>query len=186
MGLILLRHPKIKAFEGVCYGHTDCLPDPETFKAAVEGASVSLKPLLDSETVQWCSSPLLRCSRFSTALAQGLSAAVPRVSGLLMEMNFGAWENLAWESIERGQLDAWAADPWHFKPGGKESVSQLLQRWREFKREHLASKNQIQGLSVVVTHAGVIRMALLDAKQITEQEMWTYPVPYATPVELLP
>jgi alpha-ribazole phosphatase len=166
----------------LCYGQTDCLPDEDTFSASIDSASAALKGLLKGQAAQWYSSPLLRCANFSLALASDLSAEIPVVSARLLEMNFGSWENLAWSDIERAQLDAWAKDPWHFKPGGLESVSDLLARWRAFKQE-IGLKAEA-GVTVVVTHAGIIRMALLDAKIISEQDMWTYSVPYATPIDL--
>ncbi len=182
MKLILLRHPKINAAEGLCYGQTDCLPDEDTFSASIGLAFGALQGLLKGRTAQWYSSPLLRCANFSQALASKMSAVTPLISTRLLEMNFGSWENQAWSDIERAQLDAWAQDPWHFKPGGAESVSDLMGRWKAFKQE--LEFQPEGGVTVVVTHAGIIRMALLDAKIISEQHMWTYSVPYATPIDL--
>lgn len=97
----------------------------------------------------------------------------------LREMNFGEWQGLSWREIEQ-KFPATARN-WleHFPegrvPGGegfpafKDRVSGEL--------EWIASKNRGRCV-VVVTHAGVIRIALASASGIPEREIFRDPLPH--------
>ena len=69
-------------------------------------------------------------------------------------MDFGRWEGLRWDDVDRAALDQWAADPLHFRPPGGESASMLLERVAAF-----VADRAWQPL-VIVTHGGVIRAML--------------------------
>ena len=69
-------------------------------------------------------------------------------------MNFGLWEGRPWEAIPRAELDAWAADGAGYAPPGGESPRALQRRALDF----VAGLDAPQ--SVIVTHAGVIRVLL--------------------------
>jgi alpha-ribazole phosphatase len=99
------------------------------------------------------SSPSLRCLEFAEALALPRK---PRVAEQLLEMSFGAWEGKCWDSIERRELDAWAADVWGYRPGGGESADMVAARWNCWFQGVHAAANDV----VAITHAGVIRVAL--------------------------
>jgi alpha-ribazole phosphatase len=77
-----------------------------------------------------------------------------------MEMDFGSWEGLDWDAVPRAELDAWALDVWHYRPGGRESASMVALRWRRWSTA--LRRSGIEG-AVAVTHAGLIRVALLSA-----------------------
>ena len=74
----------------------------------------------------------------------------------LMEMDFGAWEGVAWSGIPRAEIDAWAADPTGYRPGGGECVEDVLRRIRR-AWTGIASAAET---TLVVTHAGPIRCLL--------------------------
>ncbi len=74
----------------------------------------------------------------------------------LREMDFGAWENRPWAGIPRAEIDAWAADPLRYRPGGGESVAQVLARVRRAWTGIGSSADT----TLVVTHAGPIRCLL--------------------------
>lgn len=168
MELILLRHPPVQAANR-CYGRLDLPVAPEALQHAV------------AQLQQWrgavvYSSPAQRCLQ----LAQQLAPA-PIIWPELQELDFGAWEGKCWDEIERAELDAWAADIWHYRPGGGENAADLRQRWQSVCR-----RLQDSGLAqaVVVSHAGLIRMALADSGLIDEAQRWQATIAYNHPYRL--
>ncbi len=147
MRLLLIRHPAPAIAPNTCYGSSDI----ETDSSALADALMSLKPALLREAGPIHSSPLRRC----TALASALHAAPPMLDARLAEMDFGAWELRAWDDIPRAEIDAWAADPIGYAPGGGETVLQVATRVADFLDE---LKRQREGAAIVVCHAGTIRL----------------------------
>lgn len=168
MKLTLLRHPPIQA-EGRCYGRLDIPLTPNVLHDALDG-------LQDLQGMTVYSSPASRCLQ----LAQHLSP-YPIIWPELQELDFGTWEGKNWDDIDRRELDAWAADIWHYQPGGGESAAGLRERWG-IARYRL----QQTGLphAVVISHAGLIRMALVEAGHIAEDQRWFAPIAHATPYVL--
>ena len=148
MALILIRHTKPDVAEGTCYGRTD-LDVAGSFAAE---ARLVLEQV--PEIVRIVSSPLRRCTRLAEFIAtdRGLDVAIdPR----LQEMDFGTWEGVLWSDIDREALDAWAADFYHARPHGGETVAMLA------ARAHQALDTHYDPLTptLLVTHAGVIKSA---------------------------
>lgn len=73
------------------------------------------------------------------------------------EMDFGSWEGRAWNALPRSELDAWAADFMYARPHGGETVAKLLFR----VRRGLARYRSLPGRTLIITHAGPIRAALV-------------------------
>ena len=70
-------------------------------------------------------------------------------------MDFGRWERVPWNDIDRTELDAWAADFFHARPHGGESVAMVSERVGSALADYRRS-----GVShAVVTHAGIIKAA---------------------------
>lgn len=151
MRLFLIRHPQPAVPPGICYGATD-LPLAED----PAGHAAVLAPLLPADAPLY-SSPLQRCRRLAERLHP-----TPIVDARLAELDFGDWEMRPWESLDRTLLDAWAADPFHFRPPGGESVATLRARVADF----LAG---LPGEAVVVAHAGVIKVC---AALLAGEEDW--------------
>jgi len=150
----LVRHPRPSRTEGLCYGRTDVPVDPDVLAAAV----VSLRSRIPARVLRRArifTSPASRC----VGLARELAAPrEPRIAAELHEMHFGAWEGLAWESVPRAELDAWAIQLWAYRSGGGESAAMVAARWRRW-----ISAAGIAGQDtplIAVTHAGLIRVAL--------------------------
>lgn len=142
MQLFLIRHPPPRLAAGVCYGQLDVdSEDPQP-------AARRLRALLPAATPV-IASPLRR----ARALAEALHPQ-PVFDERLLEIDFGEWEGVAWEQIDRQLLDAWASDVLHFVAPGGESVAMLQARAldcvRSLRGNHAA----------LVTHAGVIRAML--------------------------
>jgi alpha-ribazole phosphatase len=158
MSLYLIRHPQPVGVRGLCYGRRDVGIEPESLAAAVSSVRRRLGgPLLGARIF---SSPASRCLLLARELA---APRQPTLDDALREMNFGAWEGLAWDAVPRDELDAWAADVWSYSPGGAESAAMVAQRWQRWQRGWAGES----GDAVVVTHAGVIRVALRCSGQLS-------------------
>ena len=146
MELILVRHPRPLVAEGLCYGRSDMPVDPDELVRVCAALQASGLP----GNVPVFSSPLHRCA----ALARRLSANV-FFDARLAEMDFGDWELRSWNDIPRGEVDAWAADLPHYRPGGGESVLDVTRR----VAGALADIRQHGGeRAVVICHAGTMRL----------------------------
>lgn len=158
MRLHLFRHTRPQIADGLCYGHTDVdVSDSECVALAgkLSGQLQAGLPVF--------SSPLQRCAKLARLLH-----AEPMFDHRLKELNFGAWEMLAWNDIPRSEIDAWATAPATYKPGGIESAVDVAQRVIDWL-------NQIRLLNIpeviVVTHAGIIRMLLAWRCGMTAEEL---------------
>lgn len=142
--LILVRHTRVD-IAGMCYGRMD-VPLADSFR--VEAGQVKAQ-LADAGEAVYYTSPARRC----LALAQHL-APNAKMDARVGEMDFGAWEGMAWDAIGEPAITAWANDFVNLQPPQGESYLQLVQRVDAFL-EDMAEHARV----VVVTHAGVIRAA---------------------------
>ena len=143
MTLYLVRHPQPDVAPGLCYGTSDvAVPDAELARVHAALAQQNLHRLPVH------ASPLQRCALLAERLAPGRATLDAR----LAEMDFGAWELRPWSEIPRSDIDAWAADLLHYRPGGAENVLDMAHRVQAFADE-------MRGASaLVVCHAGTIRL----------------------------
>jgi len=84
----------------------------------------------------------------------------------LREINLGRWDGMAMSQIREQFSDLWQArgeDIGHFRPPGAESFSDLQQRVVPFIRR---IADQSAGNTLIVTHAGVIRVLLCQVLEI--------------------
>ncbi|WP_036172599.1 histidine phosphatase family protein [Massilia sp. 9096] len=151
MKLHLVRHPRPLVGPGLCYGASDVpVADDELARACacLRGAA-----LFDGahDDLPVYASPLRRCAD----LAQALRPRRLRLDARLMEMDFGRWELQPWSTIARDEVDAWAADLLHYRPGGAENVLDVARRVAAFLDE-LRHSGAAQAL--LVCHAGTIRL----------------------------
>ena len=149
--LHLVRHLAPLVAPGVCYGRSDLEVDPVL--------NASMAPALRQRLPMGAplyASPLQRCAQ----LAAGLHPA-PVLDARLAELNFGSWELRPWADIARADVDAWAADMAHYRPGGGESVAMMAQRVAAFYDELAAGAAPE---AIVVCHAGTIRLLAARAR----------------------
>lgn len=155
MKLILVRHPAPEVASGICYGSSDVAVAPHILAAARAGLRASLPAHTPLYT-----SPLSRCAALASTLAHDLRASQFTHDARLVEMDFGSWELRAWQDIERGEIDAWALDLAHYRPGGGENVLAMARRIAAFLDELLREQH---AAVIIICHAGTIR--LLSALQ---------------------
>lgn len=149
MHMILVRHTRPSVAAGVCYGITDL--DVATTFDDEAAAIVTTLPATD----RLVSSPLRRCRRLAERIGTARDT-VPVFDERLRELDFGTWEGVPWDAIPRAELDAWAADFFHARPHGGESVHML----RERVETAIADYRRSGKSHMMITHAGVIKAAL--------------------------
>jgi alpha-ribazole phosphatase len=142
--LHLIRHPRTIAPAGTCYGASDLALATDPREAADR-----LRALLPARFTL-ASSPATRCLQ----LAQ-LLGSTPEVDARLREMDFGDWEMQSFDRLPRNAIDAWAADPFGFRPPGGETAEEMAGRVLDALqdlglREHAAL--------VIVAHGGPLRV----------------------------
>lgn len=172
MALTLIRHLAPPGGAGLCYGRTDLAAPgvlPDLAKRLAHLGPVD----------RIVASPLVRCRRLALCLGDHLGRPV-RLDPDWREMNFGRWEGRPWDQLPRAELDAWAADLLHARPHDGESVAQLLARIRRA----LARWQGRRGHTLVITHAGVIRAALVARG--AGGMAWRRPIGFGESVALAP
>lgn len=150
MRLILVRHPVPHIASGICYGRSDVAVAPEEMakiSSALQAALPAHVPLY--------ASPLRRCAELASSVARELPASALRFDARLAEMDFGSWEMQPWQAIARAEVDAWAADMVHYRPGGGENVLAMATRVEAFLSDVLCEPHET---AVIVCHAGTIRL----------------------------
>ena len=152
--LILVRHPPPQIAPGICYGSTDLALAPGQLARAVAALSNTLPPHLPLY-----SSSLRRCADLATELAARRPGSAVNVDARLAELDFGNWEMRAWDEIPREEIDAWAADPIHYRPGGGESVLQMAARIHDWHGA-MARRARARAIerAIVICHAGTMRL----------------------------
>lgn len=150
MQLYLLRHTKTAVAQGICYGHSDVemLPTNQKQLNNIYNSVLSIQP----EVI--FTSPLRRCE----TLAHKINAHDSRIikDERLKELNFGKWEGLPWDTIEKSEeASNWFGDYMYIKCPDGESYHDLLLRVKDFLNYlEIFFKNKN---ILLVTHAGVIR-----------------------------
>ena len=151
MRVHLIRHFAPDVASGVCYGSADLAVSDHVHNQMLPTALASLPPGLPVY-----SSPLKRCLRLARALGTDV-----RIDQRLAELDFGAWELRRWSEIARAEIDAWAADVAHYRPGGADSVAAMALRVHGFYADLMQAPHPG---CVVVCHAGTMR--LFAARQL--------------------
>jgi len=151
MRLILVRHPRPQIAPGICYGSSDIPAQPEHQAQVL--AKLRAELLAELPDAMLMTSPLLRCAELAAQLARHRGATLSN-DHRLAEMDFGAWEMRAWDDIPRAEVDAWAADLVHYRPGGGENVLAVVQRVSAFYEDIQRQQRDV----IAICHAGTIRV----------------------------
>jgi alpha-ribazole phosphatase len=163
MTLLLVRHTTPQIEPQRCYGRLD-VPLAASAEADI-AAAVAALPRVERVIC----SPARRCLPLGAALARRDQAdLVPEPA--LAELDFGTWEGVAWDDVDRTAVDAWAADPWGYAPGDGESLATLWARIAGL----VARLPPPPATVALVSHHGPLRVLLLQLLQRPWQELFDY------------
>ncbi|NOV25144.1 alpha-ribazole phosphatase [Cupriavidus necator] len=151
MDVVLIRHAQPQVAPGTCYG---CLDLPLLAPLAPPATQIAAGLPAPDRIV---ASPLARALDTARALAQAWAGPLPAIETepALREIDFGSWEGVAWDAIDRAALDQWAADLLHARPHGGEAPAQAMARVVEWAATLAGARDQCVW---VVGHAGPMRM----------------------------
>ena len=165
MRLWLARPAAVVCQDGICYGRLDLVADD----ALTQEAALRLHQALPPD-VAVRRSPARRCGQLAAALASLRPGLAVSVDPDLHEMDFGEWEGRRWDAIGEPALSGWTSDFARHRPGGGESVQQLLERVQR-ALQHDRDHDDV----LWITHAGVIRAArwlLSGVRQVERADQW--------------
>jgi len=160
--LTLIRHAPSDATRRSAF------PLDEPLDARALDEARALRPRLDRADVAWTGPAARACQ---TAEALGLDA---KVAPELDECDFGAWRGRTLAELDDADpvgVAAWIEDA-AAAPHGGESLLALLDRVRAWLDAHAGDGARV----VAVTHAGVIRAALVCALEAPVQAFWRFDV----------
>jgi broad specificity phosphatase PhoE len=92
----------------------------------------------------------------------------------LREMAFGDWEGLTRDEIDRGWPDVaalWRTSPARATPAGGESLLEVAERVGKALQQ--IRDSHAEGTVVVVSHAIVLRLIVLDALGLGPERLWS-------------
>lgn len=160
--LYLMRHGAIETTEEKQFvGQIDLPLSPDGRKQS-ECQARQLRGIAFSQV--WCSD-LKRAYETAVIVSRDRGLAMQSAPEL-REIDLGEWDGMAMSQIRKQFPGLWQArgeDIGHFRPPGAESFADLQQRVVLFIR-HIAS--QSTGNTLIVTHAGVIRVLLCQILQM--------------------
>jgi alpha-ribazole phosphatase len=166
MRLILVRHPKPRSAEGLCYGRLDL----ECEARALEEAARKLGRL--AAGCRLVTSPARRARDLAARLDAGASIE-PR----LQELDFGDWEGRLWQALGREAIEAWQRGLPDAAPPNGETLTAMASRCADW-----LARLEPEGPPVLaITHAGPIRVirALLAGEPLLSY--FKTAVPFAEP-----
>ncbi|MFS8114990.1 histidine phosphatase family protein [Rhizobium jaguaris] len=154
----------------ICHGPTRAnregrFPDDEPLEAKATGRIQLMSSRLGAVDRAW-TSPALRASQ--TAAALGLDAAT---EPSLRECDYGRWQGRSITELHETDPEVfslWMLDL-NAAPHGGESLSAVFDRVGDWMNGHIDDG----GHTVVVTHATVIRAAILHVLQAPSSAFWT-------------
>ena len=164
MEVYIIRHTPVALGKDTCYGQSD-VSLSETF---IQDLAYYKKQLPTDFDVVYCS-PLKRCKE----LAAALECKNIQFENLLMEMNFGDWENQKWNDINQKDLNFWMADFVNVKTPNGENLNELFNRVNLFIDK---LKNKEYNKVLIISHAGVIRCIWSYILEIPLENIFKIPV----------
>ena len=130
--LSVWRHPRPEGAAGRCIGAGTDLPvNPRRAKRLARRIQqVARRKRLPHWVV---TSPLQRCADVGCWLRRW--GWRHEMDSALRELEFGAWDGMAWANISKAEVDAWVADFATYAPGGGEPLTDLLARVAGFQTD---------------------------------------------------
>lgn len=171
MNLYLVRHTKVDYPKGICYGQTDVGVMP-SFPEEADAIKKQLEGVAFSKVF---ASPLTRCKKLVNEICPAENEIV--FDARLMELDFGDWEGLAWNDIEKTEIaQVWFQDFLNTVPPGGESYKTMVERIRSFMSD-LGTGRPDENL-LIVCHSGSIRAFYSIIKGISPQAAFDLELDY--------
>ena len=114
----------------------------------------------------------MRCYKLAASLGNRIF-----LDSRLKEVNFGTWENQAWDNIPKKEIDPWMNDFVDTAPPNGESYTELQNRVIDFFKT-LVANNKENDPIFIVSHAGPIRAWLSYIQQIALKDSFSIKINY--------
>ncbi len=170
MPLYIIRHTSVNTSKSICYGQSD-VALTEDF----EEESALVLAQLPTKIDAIFSSDLQRCVRLAEKIQAENNVQIV-YDKRLREMDFGDWEMKNWDDIPKEELDVWMNNFVFEKAKNGESLEILAERVGHFLEENNYFKNEKN--TIIVTHAGVIRVFFHYLKQVELKNIFNIKVNY--------
>jgi alpha-ribazole phosphatase len=144
--LAVWRHPRPIGADGRCVGRIDLAVDPRRVRRLARRIERVARREARPRVV--FTSPAARCRAVGRWLRR--RGWMHLVDARLHEADFGRWDGHRWDAIGREAIEAWVRDFTAHRPGGGETVGEVLERCRSF----LSTVDPVRAL--LVTHGGWI------------------------------
>ena len=148
MEVHLIRHTPVNISNKICYGRLD-VPLSKNFDSDLNKIK---KKLIKKYDIVY-SSPSKRC----ISLAEALNFSQFKIDDRLLEIDFGDWEGLEWNKINKVNLNNWMEDFVNVSTPNGESFDQMYSRVIKFIK--ILRKKSFKKV-LIITHSGVIRCFL--------------------------
>ena len=158
MTLWVVRHAQPLIAPGICYGALDVPAEAFATRQVAERLAIVLPQGSVVHT-----SVLQRCELLAQCLCGLRPDLLLKHEPRLVEMDFGTYEGVAWTNIPKEALDAWTANFWTHRFGGKESLSEFMARVAQVW-DACHGAPALDADHVWITHAGVARATSLLAQ----------------------
>lgn len=176
--IYLQRHTQPKIEPQICYGVSD-IPLHEDYTEI--HLPIVLNRVKELEIKRLYSSPLKRCFRLACDIKVHKELTNIVIDNRLLELNFGDWEMTTWNDIyQTNEGKAWFDDFLHTPTLNGESFENLVQRANDFLE---SIKDQGEG-TMVVTHSGFIRAAMVTTGMISIEEAFGVEINYGDLIEI--
>ena len=150
-----MRHAPTRATRATAFPLDEPLDEPGRLAAAALAAALP-------RHCEVVSSPAARCRE--TANAAGLSATV---DDALVECDFGNWVGQRLVDVDEAGARAWMLDP-DVSPHGGETLRAFAARVGDW----LDAQVGREGVAAAITHAGVVKAAVVHALDAPLQSFW--------------
>jgi len=165
MEIYLIRHTTPLIEKGFIYGRTDvCLT------AAFSTEKAAVLKQLPTAVERVYSSPSDRCLQLAKAISNDCE-----IERDLYELNFGDWEGMTWNTIDRAASEVWMNDFVNLSPPNGESMLQMQLRVMKFWNRLLSQSHQS---AAIVTHGGVIRIILAHYHSVALKDVFDIKVSF--------
>ena len=161
MELVIWRHPRPRCVTGRCIGLTDVPVDRRKAKRLAH--AMRREARRHGWPCEVWTSTLQRSALVGEVLAAW--GWRHRRDVRLNELDFGAWDGLAWADVAQQEVQAWCDDFAQHRPGGGENLAALFERCNAFLRERSATvlvvghAGWMQAAAFILQHKGIPRCA---------------------------